>query len=81
MKSLEEKILKDGRVINNEYLKVDNFLNHQIDPKTVREFAQEVKKQLALRLAMQLQKNLVIYLVSLLKNLQLMSKLMKITPN
>ena len=47
MKSIEEKILKDGKVINNEYLKVDNFVNHQIDPKTIREFAREVKKEFA----------------------------------
>ena len=31
MKSLEERILKDGVIINNDILKVDSFLNHQID--------------------------------------------------
>ena len=31
MKSLEEKILKEGQVRPGHILKVDNFLNHQID--------------------------------------------------
>ena len=31
MKVLEERILKDGIIINNDILKVDSFLNHQID--------------------------------------------------
>ena len=44
MKLLEDKILKDGRVINNEILKVDNFVNHQIDVKLMNEFAKEVRK-------------------------------------
>ena len=39
MNFLEEKILADGRIINNEIIKVDSFLNHQIDPKTIRETA------------------------------------------
>ncbi|MCI2069438.1 MAG: xanthine phosphoribosyltransferase [Bacilli bacterium] len=33
MKELEERILKDGVVINGEILKVDSFINHQIDVK------------------------------------------------
>ncbi|CAM3120999.1 xanthine phosphoribosyltransferase [Lactiplantibacillus plajomi] len=32
MRELEERILKDGRVLPGEVLKVDNFLNHQVDP-------------------------------------------------
>lgn len=32
MKLLEERILKDGVVLGTDVLKVDNFLNHQIDP-------------------------------------------------
>ena len=31
MKALEEKILKEGIVKEGNVLKVDNFLNHQID--------------------------------------------------
>ena len=32
MRELEERILKDGRVLPGEVLKVDGFLNHQVDP-------------------------------------------------
>ena len=47
MKCIEEKILKDGFVINNDILKVDSFLNHQVDPKTIDAFAKAVKKEFA----------------------------------
>ena len=43
MKSIEDRILRDGRIINNKIIKVDNFLNHQIDIKVMREFAEGVK--------------------------------------
>ena len=39
MNYLEEKILAEGKIINNDILKVDSFLNHQIDPKTIKEIA------------------------------------------
>ncbi|MFD1429494.1 MULTISPECIES: xanthine phosphoribosyltransferase [Lacticaseibacillus] len=32
MKLLEDRIEKDGRVLGEDVLKVDSFLNHQIDP-------------------------------------------------
>ena len=32
MKLLEERILRDGEVKSGEILKVDRFLNHQMDP-------------------------------------------------
>ena len=32
MKILEERILRDGRYLGNGILKVDNFINHQVDP-------------------------------------------------
>lgn len=35
MKELKERILKDGIVINDDILKVDSFLNHQIDTDLV----------------------------------------------
>ena len=41
MKVLEERILKDGIIINNDILKVDSFLNHQIDVALTRELAKE----------------------------------------
>ena len=47
MKCIEDKILKDGFVINNDILKVDSFLNHRVDPETIDAFAKEVKKEFA----------------------------------
>ena len=41
MKLLEEKILRDGRVLPGEILKVDNFLNHQLDPALITALGQE----------------------------------------
>ena len=41
MKELEERILKDGNVLEGEVLKVDNFLNHQIDPKLMQSIGNE----------------------------------------
>jgi xanthine phosphoribosyltransferase len=32
MRELEQRILTDGRVLPGEVLKVDGFLNHQVDP-------------------------------------------------
>ncbi|MDY4128603.1 MAG: xanthine phosphoribosyltransferase, partial [Peptostreptococcus porci] len=37
MQSLKHKILTDGTVNSHEILKVDNFLNHQIDVKFLNE--------------------------------------------
>ena len=45
MKELEEKILQDGKVKPGGILKVDNFLNHQIDIRFLRDFALGVKRQ------------------------------------
>ena len=39
MKLLEDRILKDGVIINNDILKVDSFLNHQIDVALTRDLA------------------------------------------
>lgn len=47
MKLIEDRILADGHVLNGEILKVDSFLNHQIDVALLREFAHEVKRQFA----------------------------------
>lgn len=44
MKSLEEKIVKDGRVLEGNILKVDNFLNHQIDVMFLCEVGKEFKR-------------------------------------
>ena len=42
MKLLEQRILEDGIIINNDILKVDSFLNHQIDVSLVRALAKEI---------------------------------------
>ncbi len=44
MRLLEEKIIKDGRVLNDNVLKVDSFLNHQIDPSLMNEIGKEFAK-------------------------------------
>lgn len=47
MKELHEKILQDGKVLSDQVLKVDSFLNHQIDPPLMqaigKEFAERFK--------------------------------------
>jgi len=45
MNIIEEKILAEGRVLPGNVLKVDNFLNHQIDCSLMREAAQEFKRR------------------------------------
>ena len=47
MKCIEQKILKDGLVIDNSILKVDSFLNHQVDPEVIRAFANETQRVFA----------------------------------
>lgn len=42
---LEEKILADGVVKTGNVLKVDNFLNHQIDIDIMRQIAHELKRR------------------------------------
>lgn len=41
MKLLEDRILKDGRCLGSDILKVDSFLNHQIDVALVAEMGRE----------------------------------------
>ena len=41
MKLLEERIVKDGKVYPGNILKVDNFLNHQIDVAFLNELGKE----------------------------------------
>ena len=45
MKALQEKILKDGRVADGNILKVDNFLNHQLDIAFLNEIGKEFKER------------------------------------
>ena len=44
MEALKQRILKDGRVANGGILKVDSFLNHQIDVRLYNEMGIEFKK-------------------------------------
>lgn len=44
MKELEERILNNSRIIDNEIIKVDSFLNHQIDVMLIKRFAEEVRE-------------------------------------
>ena len=41
MEALEKRILQDGHIIDNRILKVDNFLNHQIDTALIFEIGRE----------------------------------------
>ena len=41
MKVLKERILKDGRCFEGGVLKVDNFINHQMDPVLMKSMAVE----------------------------------------
>ncbi|MCU4821076.1 xanthine phosphoribosyltransferase [Bacillus cereus] len=45
MKVLQEKILKEGKVLSGDVLKVDAFLNHQIDPVLMQEIGKEFAKR------------------------------------
>jgi xanthine phosphoribosyltransferase len=44
MKLLEERILKEGKYIGNGILKVDGFVNHQVDPHLMNEAGKEFAK-------------------------------------
>lgn len=41
MKLLEERILSDGIAVNEHILKVDSFINHQVDPVLMQEVGKE----------------------------------------
>jgi xanthine phosphoribosyltransferase len=45
MNFLEEKILSDGNIRQGNILKIDNFLNHQIDIDIMRQMAYEFKRR------------------------------------
>ena len=45
MESLKEKILTEGEAIGTEIVKVDGFLNHQIDVKFLEEIGEEFKRR------------------------------------
>ena len=45
MKQLKERILRDGKCLDGGILKVDNFINHQMDPVLMRDMAKELVKR------------------------------------
>ena len=47
MNFLEERIMKDGVVKEGNILKVDNFLNHQMDVKLFKQMGEEFKRRFA----------------------------------
>ena len=44
MELLKERILKDGQAVGDDILKVDSFLNHQIDAILLEEIAKEFRR-------------------------------------
>lgn len=44
MKLLEDRIIKDGRILDGNVLKVDSFLNHMIDVPFICELGKEFKR-------------------------------------
>lgn len=45
MQLLKERITKEGRVLEGNILKVDSFLNHQIDTELMNELGKEFEKR------------------------------------
>ena len=42
MKALEEKILQEGEVVDGDILKVDGFVNHQVDALLMEEIGKDM---------------------------------------
>lgn len=47
MQALKEKILKEGCNLGNGILKVDSFINHQVDPQLTMAIGQELAQRFA----------------------------------
>jgi len=47
VKELEERILRDGRVLSGGILKVDSFVNHQVDPLLINNCGKEFAEYFA----------------------------------
>ena len=47
MELLKERIRKDGKIRGADVLKVDRFLNHQMDVKLFAEMGKEFKRRFA----------------------------------
>ena len=44
MQLLENRIIKDGQILGGDILKVDSFLNHNIDIPFVNKLAEELRR-------------------------------------
>ena len=42
MKELQDRILKDGQVIGTNILKVNKFINHQVDPELMKKMGEDI---------------------------------------
>ncbi len=47
MKLLKERILREGKCFPGGILKVDNFINHQMDPMLMRKMSKELARRFA----------------------------------
>lgn len=47
MQILKDKILQEGQILNNGILKVDSFINHQVDPMIMDACGREFAKRFA----------------------------------
>ncbi|RVU70099.1 MULTISPECIES: xanthine phosphoribosyltransferase [Lactobacillus] len=47
MKLLEDRIKKDGQVLAGDVLKINSFLNHQVDPQLMMQCGEEFKRLFA----------------------------------
>ncbi len=47
MLALKQRILRDGRNLGSGILKVDGFINHQVDPQLMNECGRELARRLA----------------------------------
>jgi xanthine phosphoribosyltransferase len=47
MKELKQRILKEGKILGNGILKVDGFVNHQVDPALMDACGREFAKRFA----------------------------------
>ncbi|EMR06802.1 Xanthine phosphoribosyltransferase [Bhargavaea cecembensis DSE10] len=45
MKQLQDKISSEGRVLSEDVLKVDSFLNHQVDPRLMQAIGKEFARR------------------------------------
>ena len=47
MELLKNRILTDGRALNEQVLLVDSFLNHQVDPELMEQVGEEFAARFA----------------------------------